>query len=278
MTEPQFRHQFREIIARDAEHIDLAQASLLIAGEEYPTLDVGHYLARIEELAARLASRVRDAHDPAEAASALSGLLFHEEGFRGNTNRYYDPRNSFLNDVLDRHTGIPISLSTVYMEVASRAGLAVDGVGLPGHFVVRVHAAGEGVLVDPFNGGSVLSRADCQDRLNRIYEGRVKLEEEMLAPCGRRDILARLLGNLKGIYLREEDYPRALRIVELLLLVEPDSVQELRDRGLVYAAMDCYGLAARDLAAYQERVPGSPEGPFLAKKIDEMRRKAARLN
>jgi regulator of sirC expression with transglutaminase-like and TPR domain len=263
--------------ARPDAAVDLAEASLLIAGEEYPDLDPGRYLARLDALGAALRVRAHDG-DGAALVPALNRLLFEEEGFHGNTEDYYDPRNSFLNDVLDRRTGIPISLCTVYMEVARRAGLALEGVGLPGHFVVRVSADAAPLLVDPFNRGTVLTVEDCQKRLDRIYSGRLRLAPAMLAPCSRKAILGRMLRNLKGIYVKAGDYARALRIVEMLRSLEPDSADELRDRGVLYAALDCYAAAAADLESYLARRPRCAEAPQLAAKVAELRARAARLN
>jgi regulator of sirC expression with transglutaminase-like and TPR domain len=210
--------------------------------------------------------------------AALNAYLFEEEGFHGNEEDYYDPRNSFLNDVLDRRTGIPITLSAVYIEVAQRAGIAADGVGLPGHFIVKVRTGGGDVLVDPYHRGRCLSEEDCQERLDRIYGGRLRVDAAMLAPCGRKSIVARMLRNLKAVYLKAGEQERALRILDLLLRVNPHSGEDVRDRGLLYAALDCYDLAARDLQAYAERFPGAPEAPELRAKAAEYRGKAARVN
>lgn len=278
LTEPRTtRSQFALLASSQDDTLDLAHASLLIAADEYPGLDVTGYLERLDELAATLRARLEDLRAPA-LVGALNQLLFTELGFRGNADDYYDPRNSFLNDVLDRRLGIPITLSVVYMEVGRRAGLDVEGVGLPGHFIVRVTGGPGALLVDPFHAGRVLTESECQKRLDRIYAGRMTLEPELLAPCTRKAILARLLRNLKTIYVKAEDYPRALSIVELLQLLCPDLPEEIRDRGLIHAALDCYALAAQDLEAYVARVPESPETLALRQKIEEMRRQAARLN
>jgi regulator of sirC expression with transglutaminase-like and TPR domain len=277
VTESLFSLRFREMAARPDAAVDLAEASLLIAREEYPDLDPDRYLARLDALGAALRVRAGDGVGAA-LVPALNRLLFEEEGFHGNTEDYYDPRNSFLNDVLDRRTGIPISLCTVYMEVARRAGLALEGVGLPGHFVVRVSADAAPLLVDPFNRGTVLTVEDCQKRLDRIYAGRLRLAPAMLAPCSRKAILGRMLRNLKGIYVKAGDYARALRIVEMLRSLEPDSDDELRDRGVLYAALDCYAAAAADLESYLARRPRCAEAPQLTAKVAELRARAARLN
>jgi regulator of sirC expression with transglutaminase-like and TPR domain len=277
VTESRTSLRFREMVARPDADIDLAEASLLIAGEEYPDLEPGRYLARLDEMAAALRGQAREAR-AGEAAAALNRLLFEQEGFHGNTEDYYDPRNSFLNDVLDRRTGIPISLCTVYMEVGRRAGLSVEGVSLPGHFVVRLSSPAAPVLVDPFHGGAVLSLEDCQRRLDRIYSGRLRLAPAMLAACGRKAILSRMLRNLKGIYVKAGDYVRALRAVEMLRSLDPQSVDELRDRGVLYAALDCFAAAAADLEAYLALRPQCAEAPQLAAKAAELRDRAARVN
>jgi regulator of sirC expression with transglutaminase-like and TPR domain len=271
------RSQFAALASAPDDVLDLAHASLLIAKEEYPELDVVGYLARLDALAATLRARLEDLR-AAALVSALNHLLFVEHTFRGNSDDYYDPRNSYLNEVLDRRVGIPITLSALYMEVGRRAGLDVQGVGLPGHFIVRVSDGSGALLVDPFHQGRVLTESDCQKRLDRIYAGKVTLEPDLLASCTHKAILARTLRNLKTIYVKAEDYPRALKIVELLQLLCPELPEEIRDRGLIHAALDCYALAAQDLEAYVARVPESPETLALRQKIEEMRRQAARLN
>jgi regulator of sirC expression with transglutaminase-like and TPR domain len=210
--------------------------------------------------------------------SALNALLFREEGFRGNSDDYYDPRNSFLNEVLDRRTGIPLTLSAVYIEVARRAGVEVHGVGLPGHFVVRAPGPGHGVLLDPFHGGARLSLEDCRKRLERIYARRVPIEPRMLEACGPRAMVLRMLRNLKAIYARREDHLRLLRVHDLLLRLTPGDPEELRERGLLHASIDCYDLAARDLEASLGHGRDAPEAALVRAQIEDLRRRAARLN
>lgn len=273
MTTPLDR--FNALVSGPDASVDLAEASLVIAGGEYPGLDVAGYLGELDRLGGEAQERLRGTPDP---VPALNAYLFGEEGFRGNQDDYYDPRNSYLNDVMDRRTGIPITLSVLYMEVARRAGLEVFGVGLPGHFLVRVEGGGGTVLVDPFHGGAILSAEDCQKRLDRVFDGRVRLEPGMLAPCARKGILARMLRNLKAIYVKADDYHRGLRTMDLLLALDPGSAEDRRDRGLLHAAFDCYSLAAADLEAYLALAPTAPEASALLAKINEMRSLAARLN
>jgi regulator of sirC expression with transglutaminase-like and TPR domain len=268
------------VAATNAPGTGLADATLVIARIEYPRLDPEPYLAKLDSMgeAARrtIAEDGAATGDASTAAGirALNSYLFETLHFVGNRDKYEDPRNSCLNEVLDRRTGIPITLSTVYIEVGRRAGIAVEGVGLPGHFVVRA----EGRLVDPFHGGQLLSEDDCQKRLDRIYGGRLKLDEQMLAACDRKAILARTLRNLKAIYTKVEDYPRALSVVDLLLGLEPGALEELRDRGLLHAALDCYALAAGELDDYLRKAGPVPGAEQLREKIDELRARAARVN
>lgn len=274
-SEPASRRRFGEVVAAPA--IDLAEAAFLIACEEYPDLDLPAQRGRLEELG-RQARAALDPRAPRRAqAIQLASFLGAELGFRGNAENYYDPRNSFFNDVLSRRLGIPISLSVVYIEVGRRAGLPVSGVGLPGHFIVRVDDQDD-LLLDPFYGGRVVSLADCQRRLDRIFDRQVSLEPGMLMPCDERQILTRMLYNLKGIHVQAQDHWRALGAVELLLRLDPGSLDELRDRGLLYAALDCYSLAVRDLETYLARAGQAPDSPGLRETLETLRARQARVN
>jgi len=270
--------RFAALVAAPEEDLDLGLGALLIARAEYPDLDPAAYLGRLDEMGMGLQGRMAATEGPAQFAAALAGYLSDELGFKGNTESYYDPRNSFLNEVLDRRTGIPITLSTVYMEVARRAGLQAQGVGLPGHFLVRLQAPDGDLLMDPFHAGAILTEADCQRRLDRIFDGRLRIEPPMLDAVPKRRILERMLRNLKAVYAREEDHARTLRVIDLLLVSAPDSLEDLKDRGLVYAALDCFGFAVRDLEAYLFRAGPAQRTRELEATLDDLRRRAARLN
>ncbi len=272
------RELFADVVSRSDEDIDLARGALLIAHAEYPDLDTAPYLDRLDALGDTVLRRLGRAPCLEDARAAVNGLLYEDEGFRGNTRDYYDPRNSFLNDVLDRRTGIPISLSAVYIEVARRAGVAVEGVSLPGHFIVRLVTDEGGMLVDPFHAGVRLSEADCQKRLDRIYDGKMKLDPTMLASCGSRAMLARMLRNLKVIYVKRGDLQRAVSIVDMLLAAAPGASEERRDRGLLYAGLDCYAWAVRDLEEYLGENPDAKDKAAVQAKIADMHRKARHLN
>jgi regulator of sirC expression with transglutaminase-like and TPR domain len=252
---PGARERFAALVAPGAAEIDLPEAALWIAAEEYPDLDVAAYLARLDALAAQAAPALRPTSSQAARIEALNRFLFEEQGFAGNREHYDDPRNSFLNEVLDRRRGIPITLSLVYVEVARRLGLAAFGVSFPGHFLAKV-GDGEETVVDAFF-GRVLTRRECQERLDAVAEDHVPLRPELhLRAATPRETLVRMLANLKHVGIRSGDYSRALAASERILLVEPGAVPELRDRGLLYERLECYAAALADLRAFLERAPG----------------------
>jgi regulator of sirC expression with transglutaminase-like and TPR domain len=245
--ESQARVRFEALIARDP--VPLDEAALAIAQEEYPTLDPGAYLARLDLLAARVRRRA-----PAGRSStllhALRKVLFEEEGITGNESDYADPRNSFLNEVLDRRLGIPISLSVVYMEVARRVGLSLAGVGFPGHFLAKATLpSGTEVFVDGFHGGELLSADECVARYRARTGGR-DLDRRHLDAIGGRQILARMLHNLRRTYLERRDDVRAWWVLDRILLLAPGQLEALRDRGIVSARLGAAAAARRDLEAY----------------------------
>src|SRR3990172_6601372 len=241
------RQLFAETVRRRDDELDLGAAALLIAREEYPDLRVEDYIDRLDLLAAELVQRVDLEDGPQGVISVINRCLFDELGFHGDSQDYFDPRNSFLNDVLDRRTGIPISLSVVYMEVARRLGLPVEGVGLPGHFIVKYDTESSPILIDPFDGGPPLSREDSHDRVKAIYGPAAPFRESFLAAATKRQILARILYNLKGIYLRDKAHSKALGIVELLLALSPWDLEEVRDRGMIGFQLRSLGPAPEDL-------------------------------
>jgi regulator of sirC expression with transglutaminase-like and TPR domain len=224
------RQLFTEMVQGSESRIDLARAALLIASEEYPGLDILRYVAKLEAMAAAVRGRIVDAEDPLGKIEHLNLYLFDERGFRGNSQEYYDPRNSFLNEVIDRQLGIPITISVVYIEVARRLGLPLQGVGMPGHFIVK-HTWSEGdIYIDPFNKGRILSRAACEELIQQIYGEPVPFQETFLATVTKKQILSRILSNLKAIHIQRKQYLNALSVVERLLLINAEAEQELKDR------------------------------------------------
>jgi regulator of sirC expression with transglutaminase-like and TPR domain len=250
--------------AMNAPGQDLAPAALAIARVEYPSLDAEPYLAALDRMGADVADRIgTGTRIPQEVSvRALNEYLYDEQGFAGNRERYDDPRNSFLNEVMDRRTGIPISLAVIYLEVARRAGLRVDGVNFPGHFLLRAPEIGSGeagiVIIDPFHGGAQLSEYDCRQLLRQHVGDEAAFDATLLAPATRHDIVVRMLVNLKRLYVRMRSFPQAHFISSLLIDVDPSAIPELRDRGLLAYHLQNFPAALRDLEEYLRLAPTSP--------------------
>jgi len=277
---------FTLALGREDARIDLAGACLMIAQDAYPELSVDRYLGEIERMAIRLRGRLASDCGAEERIVALNQFLFDEVGFVGNTRDYYDARNSYLNEVLDRKTGIPITLAIVYMEVGRRIGLPLAGVSFPGHFLVRLKLRGGTMVLDPFSGGAPVSERELRERLQRVIpEGAadgVPVAElpldQFLEPATNRQILARVLRNLKGIYRDTGKPERMLEVLNRMLVVAPEASAELRDRGLVYHKLECYRAALQDLQKYVEREPDAPDGEEVRVRMMELSSLCARLN
>ena len=283
------RKAFIALISGEDTAIDLALAALLIAKEEYPDLNISHYLSQLDILAWRVRhilclpttdtpTELPDNIQPLDAIAALNQVLFTQEHFRGNQNDYYDPRNSFLNDVLEQHTGIPISLSLIYIEVSKRLGLPIDGIGLPFHFIVRYHVPDGDIYIDPFEQGRLLNEQQCRERVLQMLKGRVKFNPRWLEPVSNRQFLVRMLGNLKNIYIYTGDYPRTLSICERILLLTPKAPLELRDRGIVHLQLKHYSRALRDFTSYLELAPNAEDKDKIRQQIKSLRQMIAMLN
>jgi regulator of sirC expression with transglutaminase-like and TPR domain len=275
---PPCRSAFARLVSQPEPMIDLAEAALLLASEEYPGLEVGRYLSRLDRMASEVQARVGLVEDPHRVIAALNAYLFQEQGFHGNTEDYYDPRNSFLNEVLDRRTGIPITLSAVYIEVGRRVGCRLQGVGMPGHFLVKYVSPDEEIVLDPFHDGAILSAADCQRILDRVYEGKVAFDPRFLATVGTRQILARMLSNLKAIYFHRHAYAKALSVVERLLILDPRAAIEIRDRGLLFCQLRQYATALTDLDQYLKLVPEAEDAEVIRDHLRSIRQRVASLN
>ncbi len=259
-----------EMVARPEPEIDLATGALLIAATEYPQLKPAPYLRRLDLLAERVHDRLSGETAPVVVLEELGRVLFTEEGFRGNDDAYYDPRNSFLNDVLDRRVGIPITLGIVMLEVGWRVGLPVCGINFPGHFLVRYEGEVARLLIDPFDGGRVRWEDEGQALLDRVYGGMVRMRDEFLQPASRSDILARVLTNLKGIYLNTRDDDRALAAVDRILMIRPAAPVELRDRGLLLARIGRKPEAVTELERYLRAAPEAPDAQRVRSLIADL--------
>lgn len=279
--EPTSLQRLRELMARREQDISLAEAALVIAQDEYPDLDVASYLRRLDAMADEVRRRLFRGAAAGDVILALNQYLFEEEGFSGNTLDYYDPRNSFLNDVLERKLGIPLTLSIVYLEVGIRVGLPLCGVSFPGHFLVKcVLSEGEKVL-DPYAEGKTLDVAELRGYLRRVYHEEIPDSEilaELLEPADKKEILARLLRNLKGIYLNANNLARALSVVDQILVVTPDVPPDVRDRGLLYLKLECFRAALADFQRYLQLNPTAKDADEIRGHILYSQEFAARLN
>src|SRR6202048_2148008 len=234
MTPAEARDAFTRLLQTPDTELDLAEAALLIAAEEYPELRPPVYLNQIARMASELKQRIRAEVEPRRVVEKTNTYLFEELHFKGNRQEYYDPRNSFLNEVLDRRVGIPITLAVLYVAVGQRAGLPVRGVGMPGHFLVKYAPATSGeIFIDAFN-GRTLTREECAKMLNEMYGGEVTMRPALLEPSTKRQILARIPNNLKSLYLSRGDLPRALSASDRIMLTDPHLTSEWRGAGMLH--------------------------------------------
>lgn len=247
---------------------DLVEAALLLGCLEGVEVQVAPYREMLRQMASEARSRVGDGG--IEAVKALNRYLFEELGFRGNEEDYYDPKNSFLGSVLDRKVGLPITLSLVYVEVAQRAGLPVKGVGFPGHFILRFEDENGPIFLDPFHGGQVLEEEDLRAMLEEMGGTPVSLDPSLLQPASNREIFTRMLYNLKGVYLTAEDFDRLLQVLDILLLMNPRSPLDLRDRGLVHYELGHFRPAQDDLRAYLELDPTAGDAEVIRAHLDDI--------
>ena len=271
--------QFAELVSRD--QFDLARASLMLAQDAYPGLDVGGCLASIDDIAVKVKKRLSEDAFPAQKLQALNYTLFTELNFSGNVTDYYDPRNSYLNQVLERRVGIPITLSVLYLEIGQRIGLDLKGVSFPGHFLVKLSVDRGQLVLDPFSGGETQTEAELRQRLAKVMPAQ-DASRASLAPfleaATPRQIVTRMLRNLKGIYMQASKYEQALAVMHRILLVMPEAVDELRDRGIIYEKLECFRPALSDLQNYLRRRPNAMDAVEIHGKVDHLKRSAARLN
>jgi regulator of sirC expression with transglutaminase-like and TPR domain len=266
------RSRLAVLLSQD-EPLPLLEAMLLVAAEEHKDLDVLTEIGRVMTMAAEAKERVAAVRNPFARIEAMRSLVFDEIGFKGNVDHYDDPRNSFLHDVLDRKLGIPLTLSVITIEIARAAGLAAHGVGLPGHFIVRIDEQDRSLFIDPFHGGHVITIEDCKDLVVRTT-GRASLfRPDSLDVATPRAMLNRLLMNLKRIHLAQGDYNRALSIVERLLIVSPGDAKEIRDRGLLLAHLGRPDAAVCDLESYLALVPEAPDADSVRGRLAWILRK-----
>jgi len=258
-------------LARSEAELNLAKAALLVAKEEYPQLPIDLYLARLDQVAEEVKDRLAEENAPLVVLQEVLETLYTRRGFEGNREAYHDPRNSFVNDVLDRGVGIPLTLGIVLLEVGWRLDLPLEGVNFPGHFLVRYRGDVVVLLVDPFDGGKMRFQDQAQELLDRAYGGMVRLQDSFLRTASKREMLTRLLTNLKSVYVKVGDHERALGAVERLLMITPMAPAESRSRGVLLARLGRQEEAAEQLEAYLRVAPTATDVPRVVEMIRTLR-------
>jgi regulator of sirC expression with transglutaminase-like and TPR domain len=266
------RRYFSELAALEEDAFPLDRAALIMALDEYPELDLQEYLRRLDTLAARVEVLAGEDRAPVNVIESINEILFVQEGLRGNSEDYYDPRNSYLNDVLDRKLGIPISLSVIYLEVARRIGFKIEGVGFPGHFLVKHVSKNRDIIIDPFNLGRILTQNECQELLDKIFNGTVLINPSLFQPMQKRPIMTRMLYNLKGIYTQKEQYQKAISVIDKILMLNPMTPSELRDRGLLYMQTSFFAKALADLESYLATAVSPEDTSYVENHVKMLRR------
>lgn len=253
------RADFERLVKRPEAKLDLARAALLIAAEADPNVDVDHEIHTLESWAAQLRAQLDPSWNNLQKLARLRNFVYEELHFRGDHRDYYSPSNSLLHQVMGRRLGIPLTLSIIFMELGWRVGMPLEGVGFPGHFLVRLAGEPLDLLLDPYQRGTSVHEEDCRRMLHDLTDGKLELNEQHLVSVSKRDMITRLLMNLKGAYLRVQDDEKALAAVDRILLLKPDDLDEVRDRGLLLYRLDRYGAALADLTRYLEALPEAPD-------------------
>jgi regulator of sirC expression with transglutaminase-like and TPR domain len=262
---------FADAVGHAGQPVELLPTAFTIARMAYPDLDPAPYIAQLQAWGDDLADRIADVPYPMPRVRILQAFIFEQLKFVGNRDTYYDDRNSFLNDVIDRRLGIPISLSVVTLSIATFAGMPLRGVGFPGHFLVRYMGDEDSyILFDPFSSGEILIEADCTTRLRAIYGTDAVFEPRMVAPVSSRQIITRMLANLKGVYLQQKEYSSALGVVDRLMIIEPNRAIEHRDRGMLQLSLQRYQSAIASLRQYLDILTEAPDAGVIRRLIDEI--------
>ena len=272
LTHPAFaRRRFREITGLPEPALDLVEASLVIALEDDPGLEIDHYLEQVNDWSGAVRERLEGSRDVERIVESINRLLFEEEGFRGEDEDYYDPRSALLNATLDTHAGLPIALSILYIEISRRVGIEATGVSLPGRFLVKFSGAFGQIVVDPFDGGRVLSTIELQKLLDAVYGGGVRLREHHLRSFSSKEILARELAHLKSAYLARHDLPRAAASIDRLLILDGNDPYEVHDRATIAVQMHAYREAITCFERYLALTPHADDVARVREQVAYLR-------
>lgn len=267
-----------ELLAGRDERIELDRAALLLATIEFPDLDIRPFLELLDSHARELSARLQAGGDGLDYIAAANEYLFSDLGFRGNAEDYYNPRNSCLNEVLTNRAGIPISLSVVYMEISRRLGRRVHGIGLPGHFIVQYDDGDYDAYIDPFHGGCLLTAQECRQLAKEVTGAEVSDDPQLLAPAGKRQIVARMLNNLRAIYVSRRAFGKALQVLDLMVAADPSEPEGYRQRGLLHIQLERLAAARADLERYLALAPGAPDRKEIEKQVNSLKQWIAGMN
>ncbi len=265
------RQRFREIVEMPEERIDLVETSLVIALEDHPGLEIAHYLDDVGAWSGAVRKRLEGSRDVEQIVESINHLLFDEEGFHGEDEDYYDPRSALLNELLDTHAGTPITLSILYLELTRRVGVDAAGISMPGRFLVKFTGDFGQVIVDPFDGGRILTTLEMQKILDELYGGGVRLREQHLRPLSPKEIVARELAHLKSAYLAQHDLTRAAASADRLLILDGRDPFELKDRASLAMQMHAYAVAIECLERYLTLQPHAGDTPRIREQIAYLR-------
>lgn len=273
------REAFEQLLKLPDENINLAEAALMIARLEYKDLDIDHYLHKIKTIAKEINNRLPASANAAEVLKQLNHVLFVEKNYEGNTDSYYDARNSFLNDVIDRKLGIPISLSILYIELGHELGLPLAGVSFPGHFLVKLEISDGAIVLDPYFGGISLNEDDIEERLQEYYGEHLDKSRMhgVLASCSNREIVVRLMRNLRNLYMQEEKWEKALLIADIMTNMESDHADALKARAAIYDQLECHTSALADYSAYLKLSPDAQGNKFIRARIMDLAQSARQV-
>jgi len=270
---------FTQLLNQPDNDISLAQAALMIARLEYPELDINDYLSKINNLAAEINKRLPATANAAEILKQLNHVLFVEKGYGGNSSSYYDPRNSFLNDVIERKLGIPISLSILYIELGHALGLPLSGVSFPGHFLVKLEISDGAIVLDPYYGGISLNEEDIEDRLREYYGARLdkSLAQGVLASSTNKNIILRVMRNLRNLYMQDENWLKALPLADLMVEMDIDQPDALKARAAIYDQQECHIPALADYSAYLKLSPDTVGNQFIRARVIDLAKSARKV-
>ncbi len=257
--------------------VSLAEAALRIACDEYPDLDLPYY-TNVLRLWSKKVKEKCSGMSVHLQLERLNDWLFETLNFSGNMDNYYDPRNSFLNDVIERRTGIPISLSVIYLELAWSLGLKACGVAFPGHFLVRVIAEGKPLYIDAFHKGNIMTADGCREFLTELTEGEIEFDEKYLSAVNKKEIIGRMLRNLKRIYLEMDSYPKLINILDCLVMLNPGVAEEIRDRGIIHYQMKAFKNAWADFETFLSVAPESEDAEVIQQYLQILREYSSHVN